>query len=62
MKTRDVARLELDGDKVVREERLLEGELDGRVRDIEQGPDGAIYLLVGDGDAKLMRIEPAGQG
>jgi glucose/arabinose dehydrogenase len=62
MKTRDVARLELDGDKVVREERLLEGEFDGRVRDIEQGPDGAIYLLVGDGDVKLMRIEPAGQG
>jgi glucose/arabinose dehydrogenase len=60
MKSQSVARLELDGDKVVREERLFEDELDARVRDIEQGPDGAIYLLVGDGDGRLLRIEPAG--
>jgi glucose/arabinose dehydrogenase len=60
MKNGSVARLELDGEKVVREERLLEGKLNTRVRDIEQGPDGAIYLLVGDGEGRLLRLEPAG--
>jgi glucose/arabinose dehydrogenase len=59
MKTGTVARLELDGEKVVKEERLLEGKVDGRVRDLEQGPDGAIYLLVGDGNGRLLRVEPA---
>ena len=39
-----LARLELDGDRVVREERLLEGEI-GRIRDVRVGPDGLIYLL-----------------
>ncbi|MEM8838864.1 MAG: PQQ-dependent sugar dehydrogenase, partial [Pseudomonadota bacterium] len=37
-----LARLEFDGEKVVREERLLEGEY-GRIRDVETGPDGALY-------------------
>jgi glucose/arabinose dehydrogenase len=60
MKTGGVARLELDGERVVREERLLEGKLNGRVRDIEQGPDGAIYLLVGDDNGRLLRLAPAG--
>jgi aldose sugar dehydrogenase len=60
MKTGSIALLELDGEKVVREERLLEGKLNKRVRDIEQGPDGAIYLLVGDVDGRLLRLEPAG--
>ena len=34
-----LVRLELDGDRVVREERLLEGEI-GRIRDVRVGPDG----------------------
>jgi len=59
MKTGTIARLELDGEKVVKEERVLEGKVDGRVRDLEQGPDGAIYLLVGDGNGRLLRVEPA---
>jgi len=59
MKSQSVARLELDGEKVVHEERLLEGALNTRVRDIVQGPEGAIYLLVGDSGGKLLRIEPA---
>ena len=37
-------RLELDGERVVGEERLLEGAL-GRIRDVEVGPDGLLYLL-----------------
>jgi aldose sugar dehydrogenase len=53
-----LARLELDGDQVVAEERLLEGML-GRIRDVREGPDGYLYLLTDDADGKLVRLEPA---
>ncbi len=52
-------RITLDGNKVVSEEKLLEGEL-GRIRDVRQGPDGYLYLLTDDDDGKLVRLEPAG--
>lgn len=51
-------RLELDGDRVVREERLLPGRGE-RIRDVEQGPDGALYLLVDADEGKLLRLAPA---
>ncbi len=50
-------RLELDGDRVVHEERLL-GERGQRIRDVRQGPDGALYVLVDAPDGKLLRIAP----
>jgi glucose/arabinose dehydrogenase len=53
-----VARLELDGDNVVHEERLLSGVVRDRVRDLEQGPDGLIYLLTDEEHGRLLRIEP----
>jgi glucose/arabinose dehydrogenase len=31
-----------------------------RMRDIRQGPDGLLYVLVDDGDGAILRIEPAG--
>lgn len=43
LNSRYVARLTLDGQRIVGEERLLE-DVDTRWRDIAQGPDGAIYL------------------
>jgi glucose/arabinose dehydrogenase len=49
-----LVRLVLNGDRVAAEERLL-GERKMRVRDIRQGPDGAIYLLTGTG---LLRLTP----
>ncbi len=54
-----VSRLTLDGDRVVAEERFLE-DLDERIRDVRQGPDGALYLLTDSGDGRIIRIEPAG--
>lgn len=46
----------LDGKKVVKRERLLEGI--GRVRDVRQGPDGFIYVAVeGLGIVKLIASE-----
>ena len=58
--SQQVSRLEMDGNRVVREEVLLKGVLNQRVRDVEQGPDGFIYLLTDEDNGKLLRIEPAG--
>jgi aldose sugar dehydrogenase len=58
LKAQLLVRLELDGEKVVREERLLEGVL-GRIRDVRTGPDGYIYLLTDESRAVLARLEPA---
>lgn len=54
-----LARLELDGTRVVSEERLLEDEF-GRIRDVRQGPDGLVYILTDDSDGKIIRLQPAG--
>jgi len=54
----DLVRLELDGSKVVHEERLL-GDFDERIRDVRQGPDGYIYLLTDSSDGGLFRLVPA---
>jgi glucose/arabinose dehydrogenase len=53
-----LVRLQLDGDKVVKEERLLKGVL-GRIRDVRMGPDGLLYLLTDESHAVLARLEPA---
>lgn len=60
LSSKQVARLEMDGNHVVREERLLEGVVKERVRDVEQGPDGLIYLLTDEAKGRLLRIEPGG--
>ena len=59
LRSKLVARLELDGDEVVHEERLLSGVVRDRVRDLEQGPDGLIYLLTDEANGRLLRLEPA---
>ncbi|MNC28976.1 Soluble aldose sugar dehydrogenase YliI precursor [compost metagenome] len=48
-------RLQLDGDQVVGEERLLE-ELDARIRDVRVGPDGYLYVLTDESNGKLLRV------
>jgi glucose/arabinose dehydrogenase len=50
-----LARLVLDGDKVVHEERI---ELGHRVRDVREGPDGRLWLLDESG-GRVLRIDPA---
>ncbi|MDP2417572.1 MAG: PQQ-dependent sugar dehydrogenase [Hydrogenophaga sp.] len=57
LKFRYLARLELDGARVVKEDRLLP-ELRQRVRDVRQGPDGFIYLLTDDRNGQLLRLVP----
>lgn len=48
-------RLELRGDQVVHEERLLE-QLDARIRDVRQGPDGYLYVLTDASNGQLLRL------
>jgi len=50
-------RLVIDGDQVVEQEILLDGF--GRVRDVETGPDGYLYILKDSFDGGLYRIEPS---
>jgi glucose/arabinose dehydrogenase len=53
-----LVRLELDGEKVTREERLLQG-LRERIRDVRQGPDGALWLLTDNSNGRVLRVTPA---
>ena len=48
-------RLQLDGDKIVHEERLLQS-FNARVRDVRQGPDGYIYVLTDAPKGQLLRL------
>jgi len=51
-----IVRLTLDGEKVTDEERI---PLGARIRDVVQGPDGAVYALVDDYNGKILRLTPA---
>ncbi|MEZ5830138.1 MAG: PQQ-dependent sugar dehydrogenase [Dongiaceae bacterium] len=59
LKFQMLVRLEIDGHRIVKEERLLKG-LGDRIRDVVQGPDGDLYLLTDEDDGRVLRIEPAG--
>ncbi|WP_262378736.1 PQQ-dependent sugar dehydrogenase [Luteimonas viscosa] len=52
-------RLQLDGERVVHEERLLPGR--ERIRDVRVGPDGLVYLLTDSTDGRLLRLEPVAE-
>jgi glucose/arabinose dehydrogenase len=57
-----LVRLRLDADKqrVTEEEDLL-GDLGERIRDVVQGPDGALWLLTDDpGTGRVLRVAPPG--
>ena len=52
-----LVRLDMEGDAIVGEERLFQGQL-GRIRDVRVGPDGAIYLLTDEDNGRLIRVTP----
>ncbi len=54
---RAVVRLTLDGERVTGEDRI---PLGARIRDVAQGPDGAIYVLTDEDDGAILRLTPSG--
>lgn len=54
---RNLIRLQLDGDRVVAEERLLQ-DLDERIRDVRVAADGNLYLVTDEEDGKLLKLVP----
>lgn len=56
---RHLRRLVVDGERIAAQEVLLEGVL-GRIRDVKQGPDGALWLLSDERQGGLYRLERAG--
>ena len=50
-------RIELAGNTVVKQERLLQ-TLNERIRDVRQGPDGLLYLLTDNADGRILRVLP----
>jgi glucose/arabinose dehydrogenase len=59
LSSKALVRLVLKDDRVVGEERLL-AERGDRIRDVVQGPEGAVYLLTDDSKGKLLKLTPAG--
>ncbi|HEU4382840.1 MAG TPA: PQQ-dependent sugar dehydrogenase [Anaeromyxobacteraceae bacterium] len=57
LSSRALVRLAIEGDRVVGEERLLT-DLGSRIREVVQGPDGALYLLTDASDGKLLKVTP----
>lgn len=55
LKFGQLVRLQLKDDDVIDEERLVIGP---RIRDVTQGPDGAIYLLTDAADGAVLRLAP----
>lgn len=56
LKFGQLARLEMQGDKVIAEERLINGKV-GRIRDVQQGLDGYIYFITDDSDGQVLRLK-----
>ena len=54
---RSLIRLQLDGDRIVSEERLLV-DLGKRIRDVRVGSDGNVYVLTDEDDGQLLRLPP----
>ena len=58
--TLDLVRLVIEGEKVVGEERLLKDlqPKPERIRDVRQGPDGAIYMVTDSTTGRILKLVP----
>ncbi len=54
---RTLVRLVLNGERVVAEERLLTG-LNARIRGVNEGPDGALYVMTDGNGGKILKLTP----
>src|SRR5262245_18161221 len=53
-----LVRLPISGETVGTEERLLQ-QLDERIRDVREGPDGALWLVTDSSSGRILRVAPA---
>jgi glucose/arabinose dehydrogenase len=53
-----LVRIELEGERVLKEERLL-APLHERIRDVRQGSDGALWLATDNSSGRILRVTPA---
>jgi glucose/arabinose dehydrogenase len=56
LRSQVLVRLTLNGQQVIGEERIALGD---RIREVQQGPDGFIYLLTDNPAGRVVRVEPA---
>jgi glucose/arabinose dehydrogenase len=57
LQSTNLVRLDVSGEKVTGEERLL-GQVNERMRDVTQGPDGALYLLTDNSKGRVLKVVP----
>lgn len=57
----NLVRLSLNGERITGEERLLTDLTPSRerIRDVRQGPDGALYLLTDNNSGRILKLVPA---
>ncbi|MGK3112350.1 PQQ-dependent sugar dehydrogenase [Candidatus Pantoea formicae] len=60
LKEKSLIRLQVNGEKVVEEQRLLQDHGE-RIRDVRQGPDGYLYVLTDEANGKLLKVGLAGE-
>ena len=58
LSSRALIRVDMDGDNAEEAERFEWGE---RVREVEQGPDGAVWVLEDGSGVRLLRLTPKGR-
>lgn len=57
LKDKNLVRLRIENGRVTGEERLLK-DRGQRIRDVRQGPDGALYIVTDQEDGELWKITP----
>lgn len=57
LKDESVIVMQVDGDKVTEEARIL-GDRKQRIRDVRVGPDGYLYVLTDESDGELLKVSP----
>ncbi|MBK1696647.1 oxidoreductase [Rhodovibrio salinarum] len=57
LKYRMLVRLDIEEGEIVHEERML-GDLRQRIRAVDQGPDGNLYLLTDARDGQILKVSP----
>lgn len=55
----NLIRIDLEGEDVVGDEFLFGDDFPHRIRDVTQGPDGALYLVTDADPGQILRLSPA---